>query len=224
MNLPGLLVPLRASAQGPAASLVRDLNTRVVERSPFEPVLGSYPDAFTSLGGKLFFTAQAGQPGDSTGVWVSDGSASGTRQLTSSPSEIVGAAAPPPARVTERTGLPAGSAAAGACVPAAGRLCLNGGRFAVEARWKDFAGQTGSGTGVGLTGDTGYFWFFGPENVEVMVKVLDDQALNGKFWVFFGALSNVEYTLTVTDTLTGKVKSYTNPGGRFASVGDTGAF
>ena len=48
--------------------------------------------------------------------------------------------------------------------------------------------------------------------------------MNGKFWVFYGALSNVEYTLRVTDTATGKVKTYTNPAGRFASAGDSDAF
>jgi hypothetical protein len=42
--------------------------------------------------------------------------------------------------------------------------------------------------------------------------------------VFYGALSNVEYTLTITDTQTGTVRTYKNPSGRFASVADTGAF
>jgi len=115
--------------------------------------------------------------------------------------------------------------AAGICAPSATRLCLNGGRFAVEARWKDFQGNTGTGQAIPLGGgDTGYFWFFGPDNVEVMLKVLDGRPLNGKFWVFYGALSSVEYTLTVTDTQTGAVKTYTNPSGRLASVADTGAF
>lgn len=110
------------------------------------------------------------------------------------------------------------------CVPTAGRLCLSGGRFAVEAAWEDFSDRTGTGTAVGLTGDSGYFWFFDAANVEVVLKVLDATAFNGRFWVFYGALSNVEYTLTVTDTVTGKVKTYKNPKGRFASVGDTEAF
>jgi hypothetical protein len=101
---------------------------------------------------------------------------------------------------------------------------LNGGRFAVEAAWKDFQGKTGTGTAVPLSADTGYFWFFAPTNVEVMTKVLDGTGLNGKFWLFYGALSNVEYTLTVTDTRTGVVKTYRNPSGQFGSVADTGAF
>lgn len=116
------------------------------------------------------------------------------------------------------------AAATGTCVPGASRLCLNGGRFAVEASWKDFNNQTGSGTAVSMTSDTGYFWFFDESNVEAVLKVLDGTAVNGRFWVFYGALSNVEYTLTVTDTLTGKVKTYRNPKGQFASVADTSAF
>ena len=90
--------------------------------------------------------------------------------------------------------------------------------------WKDFANRTGTGTAVSLTGDTGYFWFFDPANVEAVLKVLDGTTVNGHFWVYYGALSNVEYTLTVTDTMTGRVKTYQNPLGRFASAGDTLAF
>ncbi|HEX4959300.1 MAG TPA: ELWxxDGT repeat protein [Thermoanaerobaculia bacterium] len=123
--------------------------------------------------------------------------------------------------VAERT---AAAAVTSVCVPGAARLCLNDGRFAVEATWKDFGGRTGSGTAVPLTADTGYFWFFNAANVEVVLKVLDGQPVNGRFWVFYGALSNVEYTLTVTDTLTGHIRTYMNPSGRFASIGDTQAF
>lgn len=75
-----------------------------------------------------------------------------------------------------------------------------------------------------LTGDTGYFWFFNPANVEVVLKVLDGRALNDRFWVFYGALSSVEYELTVTDTQTGAVREYRNPSGRLASSADTGEF
>jgi hypothetical protein len=42
--------------------------------------------------------------------------------------------------------------------------------------------------------------------------------------VLYGALSDVEYTLTITDTMTGAVKTYTDPNGRLASVADTEAF
>ena len=53
---------------------------------------------------------------------------------------------------------------------------------------------------------------------------MDCRGFNGKFWVFYGALSNVEYTVTVTDTQTGAVRVYTNPSGQLSSVADTAAF
>jgi hypothetical protein len=127
----------------------------------------------------------------------------------------------------EETPLVAASRTAvkAACVPGSTRLCLQGGRFGVEVSWRDFQGNTGVGTAVPLNGgESGYFWFFGAANVELIVKVLDGRPLNGKLWVFYGALSNVEYTLTVTDSETGQVKTYVNPLGRLASVADTEAF
>ena len=90
--------------------------------------------------------------------------------------------------------------------------------------WLDFQGNRGVGRSVTLTRDSGYFWFFNEENIELVIKVLDARAINGKFWVFYGALTNVEYTIRVTDTVTGQVRLYANPLSQFASVGDTSAF
>ncbi len=72
---------------------------------------------------------------------------------------------------------------------------------------------------MSLSADTGYFWFTSASNVEVIIKVLDARTFNNHFWVFYGALSNLQYTLTITDTVTGTVKTYNNPLGRFGSVG-----
>jgi hypothetical protein len=102
-------------------------------------------------------------------------------------------------------------------------LCLSNDRFHVQVQW-EANGQRGDGHPVALSGDTGYFWFFASANVELIVKVLDGRPLNGRFWVFYGALSNVRYTLIVTDTVTGAVKAYVNPQGKLASVADTSAF
>jgi hypothetical protein len=113
--------------------------------------------------------------------------------------------------------------AAASCAAAPAILCLRGGRFRIEATWRDFQGATGAGQAVALTSDTGYFWFFGPSNVEVIVKVLDGTPLNGHFWFFAGSLSSVEYTLTVTDTATGRSKTYRNDAGEFRSIADTAA-
>jgi ELWxxDGT repeat protein len=153
-----------------------------------------------------------------SGQLASEGDTQGFGPLGAYSSTAVAAPSPPPL-IAETSSLTKVS-----CVASATRLCLNGGRFAVESSWKDFSGRTGKGQAVALTPDTGYFWFFDAANVEVVAKVLDGRPVNGKHWFFYGALSNVEYTLTVTDTATGKVKTYKNPSNRFASVGDTTAF
>ena len=110
------------------------------------------------------------------------------------------------------------------CTAGPTTLCLQDGRFRVEVAWKAPQGTQGMGSRVPQTQDTGAFWFFQPTNLELMVKVLDGRGINGHFWVFFGALSNVEYTLMVTDTEAGRQKLYINPQGTLASVGDTAAF
>lgn len=111
----------------------------------------------------------------------------------------------------------------GSCAPSETRLCLNDNRFQVEIDWTDFGGDTGQGQAVPLTPDTGFFWFFDDDNVEVILKVLDGTPVNGHFWVFYGALSNVQYEIRVTDTETGFQRTYFNPPRNFASVGDTRA-
>jgi len=58
----------------------------------------------------------------------------------------------------------------------------------------------------------------------MIVKVLDARNVNGRFWVFYGSLTNVEFELKVTDTETGSERIYRNEPGVFASRGDTEAF
>jgi hypothetical protein len=94
-------------------------------------------------------------------------------------------------------------------------LLLHGGRFRVEADWRSLQGGTGPGMPVALTEESGYFWFFAPDNVELVVKVLDACVdPYNHFWVFAAGLTNVEVTLTVTDTWAGEEWSYTNPMGQ----------
>jgi len=117
-----------------------------------------------------------------------------------------------------------GSGGGGSCVTGGVNLCLSANRFRATVSWQNqYAGTTGVGTAVGLTTDTGYFWFFDSANVELVAKILDGRAVNGKFWVFYGALSDVGYTITITDTVTGTVKTYVNPPGTLASVADINA-
>jgi len=112
-----------------------------------------------------------------------------------------------------------------ACTPLGTILCLNEARFQVTVEWEvPSQGRSGHGAAIAVTGDTGYFWFFDSANIELVIKVLDGRAVNGHFWVFYGALSDVQYTITVMDTQTGAVKTYTNPSGTLASVADTSVF
>jgi len=112
------------------------------------------------------------------------------------------------------------------CTPGDTTLCLNNGRFQAQAIFSapSLGLSNAPAQAVSLTSDTGYFWFFSASNVEIALKVVDGRALNNFFWVFYGALSNIEYTITVTDTATGTVKTYRNEPGRLASVADVSAF
>lgn len=113
----------------------------------------------------------------------------------------------------------------GPCVTDATTLCLVSSRFRLRVSWSSpYDGSSGVGTAVPLTSDTGYFWFFNDSNVELIVKVLDGRAVNGNFWVFCGALSDVEYDITITDTQASASKTYHNAPRTLASVADTGAF
>jgi len=112
-----------------------------------------------------------------------------------------------------------------ACAANATTLCLNAGRFKVRVNWATSDGRSGAGLAVPLTGDTGYFWFFTPNNVEIVVKVVDGRVVNSRFWVFAGGLTNVNVVMTVTDTQTGAAKTYTNPQNTaFQPIQDTGTF
>ncbi len=110
------------------------------------------------------------------------------------------------------------------CAPGPETLCLAGQRFQVEVALGGAGAAVSPGHAVPLSSETGYFWFFDAGNVELVVKVVDGRPVNGHWWVFAGSLSDVAYTITVTDTVTGAAKSYANPSGRLASFADTAAF
>ncbi|MFL6291456.1 MAG: vanadium-dependent haloperoxidase [Thermoanaerobaculia bacterium] len=115
-------------------------------------------------------------------------------------------------------------AVAGACVPGNSTLCLTGGRFKVEASWQT-AGSHGTASADSLGTDSGSFWFFDPDNVELTVKVLDACDGFDRYWVFASGLTDVEVLIKVTDTHTGQVRQYFNPRGHaFAPIQDTDAF
>lgn len=111
------------------------------------------------------------------------------------------------------------------CVADSTTLCLTNTRFQVRSSWRSYTdGTAGPGRSVPVTGESGCFWFFQASNIELAVKVLDGTGVNGRYWVLYGALSDVNYDITVQDTVTGATKTYTNPAHQLASVADVNAF
>ncbi len=124
----------------------------------------------------------------------------------------------------------------GTCVDGPTTLCLDENRFEVTVEWHDFTpnpfslpGQAEAGQGQRVklepstSSDSGFFWFYDANEVELVVQVLDGRSITGHFWVFAGSLTNVEYTLTVTDTVTADHVTYVNPAGARTIIEDTQA-
>jgi PKD repeat protein len=80
-------------------------------------------------------------------------------------------------------------------------------------------GNTGTGNAIPQNDVFGYFTIpalvpqppGAPLVPEVFVKMLDARAIGQDFWVFWGGLTDLTYTLTVHDTVRGTVKTYHNP-------------
>ncbi len=114
---------------------------------------------------------------------------------------------------------------AGTCVSDAETRCLQDSRYAVTVDWQTAAGSGGGSVVHAGTNDSGLFTFFDRNNWEVLIKVLDGCALNGRVWVFGASTTDLGYVIRVTDTATGAVKEYRNePGMPASAVTDVTAF
>ena len=113
-----------------------------------------------------------------------------------------------------------------ACVADTETLCLQNGRFSVTAEWSTDDADDQDARAQSFTDNSGYFWFFSEDNVELTVKILDTCGQDSNnFWVFAAGMTNVEVELTVTDTVTGETKVYENEGDSpFQPIQDTAAF
>jgi pseudomonalisin len=118
------------------------------------------------------------------------------------------------------------------CAPGPFTLCIDDqpgdARFQVGV---SFVAGTGSGAAQAISlaslgiAEGGLFWFFAGANPELLIKVIDACQVNRKFWVFYAATTDLGFTLTVTDTLTGHSKQYSNPPHTPAApIQDTAAF
>jgi plastocyanin len=123
----------------------------------------------------------------------------------------------------------ADAATSGPCVADANTLCLGSGqRFKATVNWMTGDGRSGLGTAVPLAAnpESGLFYFFGPGNIEMLIKVLNACAPPfNAYWVFFAATTNVEFNVTVIDTQASKTQVYHNDLNHAAlPVQDTAAF
>lgn len=110
------------------------------------------------------------------------------------------------------------------------------GRFLVTMTATDpRSGKTTTGRGVAQGVRYGYFSlpeFTGDSDFpEVIVKMVDATAspppFGGSFWFFYSPLTDVQYTLTVTDNVSGRVRTYSNTlggPGQLCGGADTNAF
>jgi hypothetical protein len=115
-----------------------------------------------------------------------------------------------------------GKSVRGTCRADADTLCLLNDRFAVEMTWRNqYDNSSGSGLPMKLSDLTGAFGFTNRANLELLVKTLE---FPDRFLVIFGALSNLEYRLTLRDTLTGATETYFNAAGQYCGGLDNDAF
>ena len=165
-------------------------------------------------------------------------SGSDNTSSTSSPTHTYRTAGLYTARLTAITGT--GATSTTVTVPVSvGSPCGNDGgltlpinaghSFCLSLSAKDpRTGNTGPGVAIPQNGVFGYFSIpaltFNPSNPEVFVKILDGRTINGSFWIFYGGLTDLEYTITVTDFDTGAIKNYTKPGGSSCGGFDTALF
>ena len=93
-----------------------------------------------------------------------------------------------------------------ACAPGGTVLCFAGNRFTAEADWT--VPSQGGGPGLAVSGQSevsGIFYFFAPENWELLVKVLDGCAINGHYWVFLAPATTAGWEVRLEDTLRGEM-------------------
>jgi hypothetical protein len=108
-------------------------------------------------------------------------------------------------------------------------LRLGMGRFNVTVHATDQrTGRTSEGHAIAQNDLFGYHSLpqitTTPENPEMFVKILDGSEVNGRIWVFFNGLTDLDVTVTVRDNLTGLAKTYHKEPGSACGGFDTDAF
>ncbi len=103
-------------------------------------------------------------------------------------------------------------------------LVLTGSRFEVRTALHDPEGRAHPAAPRPLTAVAGGFAFGPAGDPEAVLKILDARPIDGRFWLFTAALTDAEYTLTVTDVATDVSRDFVHPVGRPTSTVDMKSF
>ena len=114
--------------------------------------------------------------------------------------------------------------------------CVANGRFSLGVSYRRRAQYVGAARSSAFVSDSGaVFSFFDQDNPELLLKVVDGCWLNGHYWVFGSAATDLRYSVSVTDHAAVSRRSYASNGnGRITSnhgdetragvINDTSAF
>jgi len=79
-----------------------------------------------------------------------------------------------------------------------------GENFLVTVEWRNPRdGSHGAGWANPLAEDSGAFWFFDPDNLEVTIKILDGRPINGRWWVFIASMTDLEMKVSIYENRDG---------------------
>ena len=121
----------------------------------------------------------------------------------------------------------------GPCVASATTVCLLSDRFRVSIGFiNQFANPPAPGNFLGAklvpgvqNPDVATFGISSPQAIEVVVRIQDTRPFGlNRFDVYYGGLTDLEYTVTITDTQTGTTRTYRNPPGTVGGGVDRTSF
>jgi len=122
--------------------------------------------------------------------------------------------------------------AATGCTPNSTTVCLLANRFRVSVNYRNqFASPPQPGdfvaarlNALAVNPDVGIFGLSDPQATEIMVRIADARPFAPRFDVYYGGLTDLEYWVNVTDTVTGTTRSYYNPPGKLGAGLDRTSF
>jgi hypothetical protein len=126
-----------------------------------------------------------------------------------------------------------GGSPGGACSPNANVVCLLSNRFRVSIDYVNaFVNPPQPGKFIGAklidgvqNPDVATFGISGAKAIEVVVRIQDARPFGvNRFDVYYGGLTDLEYTVTVTDTQTGTTRTYRNAPGTVGGGVDRSSF